>query len=815
GSSTASGGNERHDMQLEGTSNPASCVAFSALVNEHLGVGLGEETSFTFLFCATKWEDYIVPDEQPGAAVVGVSSNQRKATSSSTRSALAAAVQPGPARATSQSNAAVAPRPAALPPQQSRGSFNDGVFEVRLPSVENVPVVPMPILKVKTFRLQPPPEKESSVAVALRKLRLNVREAFVFSAIFSNHDIMEEQHVVEGERAPEEARSRHLHANVIPYAGLRLSSQKFEKNTASSTAASTKKQAALLLGKGQSDLGFWLKKMAQPLTLEVTSPDDLHEDELPDRRKRRRKQVPPTSTSLPAAPDAGAGLAATSIDSEGRFSFLPPSSRSCASKSGEQSELVEADDVPVDDEQEFQASEKRLETELTHRGDMMLGFLEDILSGLEFVHSFGLVHGDIKPQNIVLMEKDRSLDEDEKMKPRSTFSSLAGPFRAVLIDFGHTFSVAGALEGARTAREAHGGATPGQKGYQGPETDLPQLPQHENLNHRIHFSPEHRTKYDIWAFGIVALEMLSTFFLALIPQSSWEGWAAGLGHDNAMHDDDHLAGRSGTTIAQYISKHLLPNISKEDTTRLLFQKGLFPYFWNLQFDVLTNFIIKKNAEMKITMGIDAAKAAIETNVNGPDGIRNLMRIEIWSKRNPTLPKICDQRTTSAGTPNEEKEKRRMINVGVNKLVQAWEQEVRETFAQRLTGGPLLDFFLDQLHGLLNVAIPNAAITKSLEKTAKGKLRMILKAALRYDPADRRTAKQLLDIYYNAEGEESHAAAHEDEVSSAPGAAFGDERPASTSGTGKGEQQIKVPVSSSPSSSTPFLKEGRGGDTTLT
>lgn len=94
----------------------------------------------------------------------------------------------------------------------------------------------------------------------------------------------------------------------------------------------------------------------------------------------------------------------------------------------------------------------------------------DIASGLDFVHSLGVVHGDIKPQNILV---------------------FAGPFRAKIADFGHSmFETPG-------SRKLIGGT----QLYAAPEVNAPAI-----------FSRLKLT--DVYSYGIVFASILCGYDIA-------------------------------------------------------------------------------------------------------------------------------------------------------------------------------------------------------------------------------------------------------------------------------------------------------------
>jgi serine/threonine protein kinase len=61
--------------------------------------------------------------------------------------------------------------------------------------------------------------------------------------------------------------------------------------------------------------------------------------------------------------------------------------------------------------------------------DFMLFLLKDILQGLAYVHSKGIVHGDIKPDNIIVKTSYKLMDKNNN-------TNLAGSYRPMLLDFG-------------------------------------------------------------------------------------------------------------------------------------------------------------------------------------------------------------------------------------------------------------------------------------------------------------------------------------------------------------------------------------------
>jgi len=95
-----------------------------------------------------------------------------------------------------------------------------------------------------------------------------------------------------------------------------------------------------------------------------------------------------------------------------------------------------------------------------------LGYIEDILAGLEAVHAEGVLHRDICPQNVYLSEEDPSEEGDTE--------DASAP-KAILIDFGAAREVVGARSQSLSVVLTPGYAPIEQHsagGDQGPHTDV-------------------------------------------------------------------------------------------------------------------------------------------------------------------------------------------------------------------------------------------------------------------------------------------------------------------------------------------------------
>lgn len=120
----------------------------------------------------------------------------------------------------------------------------------------------------------------------------------------------------------------------------------------------------------------------------------------------------------------------------------------------------------------------------------------DIAEGISCIHSTGLVHGDIKPGNVLIFETD-----DPKV-----------PFLAKLSDFGQCLD----LEDSMTGFSAYQGTD----GWQPPEVSI------EDGTHEKAFAPDLLQKSDSFVFGLLALSVFlkdgERLFVSLPQNFPWE-----------------------------------------------------------------------------------------------------------------------------------------------------------------------------------------------------------------------------------------------------------------------------------------------------
>lgn len=109
------------------------------------------------------------------------------------------------------------------------------------------------------------------------------------------------------------------------------------------------------------------------------------------------------------------------------------------------------------------------------RGDHLRQVLLPLLDATEFAHRNGVIHGDIKPAN-VLLDPDTS------------------PLRVALADFGHAQDAAVAFEASMLSRDARSGSSVGTLPYMAPE--------------RLAGDPASRAT-DVYAVGVLLFEALT------------------------------------------------------------------------------------------------------------------------------------------------------------------------------------------------------------------------------------------------------------------------------------------------------------------
>ena len=106
-----------------------------------------------------------------------------------------------------------------------------------------------------------------------------------------------------------------------------------------------------------------------------------------------------------------------------------------------------------------------------------MSYAHDILSGLNYIHQQGIIHGDIKVENILTQSSNRD-DEFPILK---------------ICDFGVS------------QRVGEGGKVPngmlGTYGYMAPELGLPENGKPDHVDQSI----------DMWAFGIVMYELAASY----------------------------------------------------------------------------------------------------------------------------------------------------------------------------------------------------------------------------------------------------------------------------------------------------------------
>ena len=120
----------------------------------------------------------------------------------------------------------------------------------------------------------------------------------------------------------------------------------------------------------------------------------------------------------------------------------------------------------------------------------------DIAEGISCIHSTGLIHGDIKPGNVLIFKTD-----DQKV-----------PFIAKLSDFGQCLDLQDSITGFS--------AYQGTDGWQPPEVAT------EDSTPKKYFSPDHLKKSDSFVFGLLALSVFlkdgERFFLSPPQNFPWE-----------------------------------------------------------------------------------------------------------------------------------------------------------------------------------------------------------------------------------------------------------------------------------------------------